>query len=97
MPLRLPFFLLAKVKESNVSYVCFPPTPQVPPSIKDHSGTALAVVNVRVGMPVTLECESNAVPPPVITWYKNGHMITESSNVKIIVGGQMLHIKTAEV
>ncbi|XP_060630493.2 hemicentin-1 isoform X1 [Anolis sagrei] len=72
-------------------------TVYVPPSIKDHGGTALAVVNVRIGMPVTLECESNAVPPPVITWYKNGHMITVSSNVGIIADGQMLHIKAAEV
>uniref|UniRef100_A0ABM5GDB4 Hemicentin-1 n=1 Tax=Pogona vitticeps TaxID=103695 RepID=A0ABM5GDB4_9SAUR len=72
-------------------------TVYVPPSIKDHSGTALAVVNVRVGMPVTLECESNAVPPPIITWYKNGHMITASPNVEIIADGQMLHIKATEV
>ncbi|XP_053098888.1 hemicentin-1 isoform X3 [Hemicordylus capensis] len=72
-------------------------TVYVPPSIKDHSGTALAVVNVRVGTPVTLECESNAIPPPVITWYKNGRMITMSSNIGVIADGQMLHIKTAEV
>lgn len=77
--------------------MCVSHPPQVPPSIKDHSGTALAVVNVRLGMPVTLECESNAVPPPVITWYKNGRMIIESSNVKIVAGGQMLHVKNAEV
>ncbi|XP_025019182.1 hemicentin-1 [Python bivittatus] len=72
-------------------------TVYVPPSIKGHSSTALAVVNVRVGMPVTLECESNAVPPPIITWYKNGRMITVSSKVGITAGGQTLHIKTAEV
>ncbi|KAH0618306.1 hypothetical protein JD844_017377 [Phrynosoma platyrhinos] len=72
-------------------------TVYVPPSIKDHGGTALAVVNVKVRMPVTLECESNAVPPPVITWYKNGHTITVSSKVGIIADGQMLHIKAAEV
>ncbi|KAM6456551.1 hemicentin-1 isoform 2-T2 [Liasis olivaceus] len=72
-------------------------TVYVPPSIKGHSSTALAVVNVRVGMPVTLECESNAVPPPIITWYKNGRMITVSSKVGIIADGQRLHIKTAEV
>lgn len=58
---------------------------------------ALAVVNVKMGKPVTLECESNAVPPPIITWYKNGRMITESSNVGIIADGQMLHIEMAEV
>ncbi|XP_077188775.1 hemicentin-1 isoform X2 [Paroedura picta] len=72
-------------------------TVYVPPSIKDHSGSVLSVVNVRVGMPVTLECESNAVPPPVITWYKNGRMVTASSNVGINADGQMLHIRSAEV
>lgn len=46
---------------------------------------------------MSLECESNAVPPPVITWYKNGRMITESTHVEVLAGGQMLHIKKAEV
>uniref|UniRef100_A0A8C3SMB3 Ig-like domain-containing protein n=1 Tax=Chelydra serpentina TaxID=8475 RepID=A0A8C3SMB3_CHESE len=68
----------------------------VPPNIKDHSGASLVVVTVRVGIPVTLECESNAVPPPVITWYKNGRMITESANIEILADGQMLQIKSAE-
>uniref|UniRef100_A0A8C6YM76 Hemicentin 1 n=1 Tax=Nothoprocta perdicaria TaxID=30464 RepID=A0A8C6YM76_NOTPE len=69
----------------------------VPPSIKDHSGTSLAVVNVRVGTPVILECESNAIPPPVITWYKNRRIISESANVEILADGQTLQIKSAEV
>ncbi|MGH0125472.1 UNVERIFIED_CONTAM: hypothetical protein FKN15_054569 [Acipenser sinensis] len=69
----------------------------VPPSIRDHSGDNPAVVSVRVGNSVTLECESNAVPPPSITWYKNGRMITESANVKVLADGQMLKIKGAEV
>ncbi|NWQ77372.1 HMCN1 protein, partial [Columbina picui] len=69
----------------------------VPPSIKDHSGTSATVLNVRVGAPVTLECESNAIPPPVITWYKNGRIISESANVQIFADGQTLGIKGAEV
>ncbi|NWX99119.1 HMCN1 protein, partial [Nothoprocta ornata] len=69
----------------------------VPPSIKDDSGTSLAVVNVRVGTPVILECESNAIPPPVITWYKNRRIISESANVEILADGQTLQIKSAEV
>ncbi|XP_074858282.1 hemicentin-1 isoform X3 [Carettochelys insculpta] len=72
-------------------------TVYVPPNIKAHSGASLAVVTVRVGVPVVLECESNAVPPPVITWYKNGRMITESVNIEILADGQMLQIKSAEV
>ncbi|NXL89730.1 HMCN1 protein, partial [Alectura lathami] len=69
----------------------------VPPSIKDHSGTSLTVLNVRVGTPVMLECESNAIPPPVITWYKNRRVISESANVEIVADGQTLRIKGAEV
>ncbi|XP_019355735.1 hemicentin-1 isoform X2 [Alligator mississippiensis] len=72
-------------------------TVYVPPSIKDHTGASFAVVNVRVGVLVALECESNAVPPPIITWYKNGRMITESENMEILGDGQMLQIKSAEV
>lgn len=55
------------------------------------------VVSVRVGYLVTLECESNAVPPPTITWYKNGRAVTESANLRILAEGQMLEIKGAEV
>lgn len=69
----------------------------MPPSIKDHGSESLSVVNVREGTSVSLECESNAVPPPVITWYKNGRMLTESTQREILADGQMLHITKAEV
>ncbi|XP_036128071.1 hemicentin-1 [Molossus molossus] len=72
-------------------------TVYVPPSIKDHGSESLSVVNVREGTSVSLECESNAVPPPVVTWYKNGRMITESTHVEILADGQMLRIQKAEV
>ncbi|XP_065792283.1 hemicentin-1 isoform X4 [Muntiacus reevesi] len=72
-------------------------TVYVPPSIKDHGSESLSVVNVREGTSVSLECESNAVPPPVITWYKNGRMLTESAQLEILADGQMLHITQAEV
>lgn len=69
----------------------------MPPSIKDQGSDSLSVVNVREGTPVSLACESNAVPPPVITWYKNGRMITESTHSEILADGQMLYIQKAEV
>ncbi|XP_012495412.1 PREDICTED: hemicentin-1-like, partial [Propithecus coquereli] len=72
-------------------------TVYVPPSIKDHGSESLSVVNVREGTSVSLECESNAVPPPVVTWYKNGRMIAESTHLEILADGQMLHIQKAEV
>lgn len=55
------------------------------------------VVNVLVGKSLTLECESNAVPPPTITWYKNGRVVIESANLRILAEGQKLEIKASEV
>uniref|UniRef100_A0A8D0P964 Hemicentin-1 n=1 Tax=Sus scrofa TaxID=9823 RepID=A0A8D0P964_PIG len=72
-------------------------TVYVPPSIKDHGSESLSVVTVREGTSVSLECESNAVPPPVVTWYKNGRRLTESTHLEILADGQMLHIRKAEV
>uniref|UniRef100_A0A665VTB7 Hemicentin-1 n=1 Tax=Echeneis naucrates TaxID=173247 RepID=A0A665VTB7_ECHNA len=69
----------------------------VPPSIRDSGGDYPVVVNVLVGKSVTLECESNAVPPPTITWYKNGRMVTESANLRILAEGRTLQIKSSEV
>ncbi|XP_033937393.1 hemicentin-1 [Pseudochaenichthys georgianus] len=69
----------------------------VPPSIRDSGGDSPVVVNVLVGKSVKLECESNAVPPPTITWYKNGRMVTETANLRIVAEGQMLEIKGSEV
>ncbi|KAM7409728.1 hypothetical protein PAMA_001291 [Pampus argenteus] len=69
----------------------------VPPSIRDSSGDSPVVVNVLVGKSVALACESNAVPPPTITWYKNGRVVTESDNLRILDEGQMLEIKGSEV
>ncbi|KAG7265214.1 LOW QUALITY PROTEIN: hypothetical protein CRUP_009101, partial [Coryphaenoides rupestris] len=69
----------------------------VPPSIRDANGESPVVVNVRVGKAVTLECESNAVPPPTVTWYKNGRAVTETANLQLLAQGQMLQVKGAEV
>uniref|UniRef100_A0A3Q2CT39 Hemicentin-1 n=1 Tax=Cyprinodon variegatus TaxID=28743 RepID=A0A3Q2CT39_CYPVA len=72
-------------------------TVYVPPSIRGSIGDLPVEVNIVVGKSVTLECESNAAPPPVITWYKNGRMVTETSDLQILSGGQMLQIKHSEL
>lgn len=55
------------------------------------------VVNTLVGKSLTLECETNAVPPPSITWYKNGRAVSGSANLRILEEGQRLEIKTTGV
>ncbi|XP_035996829.1 hemicentin-1 isoform X1 [Fundulus heteroclitus] len=72
-------------------------TVYVPPSIRGNSGDVPVEVNVLVGKSVTLECESNAIPPPIITWYKNGRVVAETTNLHILPGGQILQIKRSEV
>lgn len=69
----------------------------VPPSIRGNGGDYPDMVNVLIGKSVTLECESNAVPPPTIVWYKNGRVVTESANLRILAEGQILEIKNSEV
>uniref|UniRef100_A0A3Q3ALP3 Hemicentin 1 n=1 Tax=Kryptolebias marmoratus TaxID=37003 RepID=A0A3Q3ALP3_KRYMA len=68
-----------------------------PPSIRGNSRDSPVEVNVLVGKSVTLECESNAVPPPVITWFKNGRAVSESANLHILAEGQILEIKHSEL
>lgn len=55
------------------------------------------VVNTLVGKSLTLECETNAVPPPSITWYKNGRVVSGSASLRILEDGQRLEIKTTGV
>lgn len=71
--------------------------PAVPPSIRDSGGNSPVVISVRVGNSVTLECQSNAIPPPTITWYKNGRLVTETANLRLLADGQTLKIKGTEV
>ncbi|XP_064075126.1 vascular endothelial growth factor receptor 1 isoform X3 [Vanessa tameamea] len=36
-------------------------------------------------LPVMLSCQANAVPPPVITWHRNGDVLHNDSNIDIFV------------
>uniref|UniRef100_A0A8C3N479 Hemicentin-1 n=1 Tax=Geospiza parvula TaxID=87175 RepID=A0A8C3N479_GEOPR len=69
----------------------------LPPSIKAQGGASVTALTVRVGTPVTLDCESNAIPAPVITWYKNSRLLPDSAALEVLADGQTLRIKAAEV
>ncbi|XP_032884067.1 hemicentin-1 isoform X2 [Amblyraja radiata] len=72
-------------------------TVYVPPTIKDGPGDSPHSVSVRTGSTAMLECESNAVPPPIVTWFKNGRPVIQSSNIRILANGQTLEITNAEI
>lgn len=44
------------------------------------------VRDVILNNPLSLYCESNAVPPPTLTWYKDGRMLTSNDKVLILPG-----------
>ncbi|NXH90756.1 HMCN1 protein, partial [Edolisoma coerulescens] len=43
--------------------------------------------DVIVNNPLSLYCETNAVPPPVLTWFKDGHPLSSSDRVLVLPGG----------
>jgi len=43
-------------------------------------------VSVVVKNPVVLTCEASGMPPPAITWLKDGQLISMSSSVRVIAG-----------
>ncbi|XP_041428394.1 hemicentin-2 isoform X1 [Xenopus laevis] len=66
-------------------------TVYVPPSIKEPPmGKQEAVV--RLGDNLALQCESDAVPRPTITWYKNGQQLLGKEDIQIHDHGQRLEI-----
>lgn len=89
--------MLSRVVPPKRSPECGLPPSAVPPSIKAQGGAAVTALSVRAGSAVSLHCESNAIPAPVTTWYKNGRAIPASAALELLADGQTLHIKAAEV
>jgi hypothetical protein len=54
-----------------------------------RSGEAKDVI---INNPLSLHCETNAAPPPTLTWYKDGRPLTSSDRV-LILPGKHCHIK----
>ncbi|XP_018408468.1 PREDICTED: hemicentin-1 [Nanorana parkeri] len=69
----------------------------VPPTIIGGGRDSGTEVNIHIATSTLLECISNAVPPAVISWYKNGQMLLESTNYIILNEGQIIKIKNAQV
>ncbi|EGV99559.1 Hemicentin-1 [Cricetulus griseus] len=67
----------------------------VPPNIAgmDESQDFTVLRNRQV----TLECKSDAVPPPVIMWLKNGEQLQATPRVRILSGGRYLQINNADL
>ncbi|KAE8293962.1 Hemicentin-1 Fibulin-6 [Larimichthys crocea] len=67
----------------------------VPPNIAGES--TIQDLSVLQNRQVTLECKSDAVPPPTLTWLKDGQPFQASARVRILSGGRYLQINMAEL
>lgn len=75
----LPFFSLYSV----------PPNFSRPDGVADttsSSGFGGDVRDVILNNPISLYCETNAVPPPTLTWYKDGQVLTSNDKVLVLPG-----------
>ena len=57
----------------------------VPPVISPHPKE----YTIAVDKPVTLPCEADGLPPPAITWHKDGHAVVESVRQRILSSGAL--------
>uniref|UniRef100_A0A5G2Q6R4 Hemicentin-2 n=1 Tax=Sus scrofa TaxID=9823 RepID=A0A5G2Q6R4_PIG len=72
----------------------------IPPSISkdDPSGeVGVKEVKTKVNSTLTLDCESWAVPPPTISWYKDGRPVTPNQRVHILGEGRLLQIQPTQL
>ncbi|KAG9473293.1 hypothetical protein GDO78_019504 [Eleutherodactylus coqui] len=42
--------------------------------------------------PISLYCDTNAIPPPTLTWYKDGKPVSESNGTLVLLDGRILQI-----
>lgn len=66
-----------------------------PPHIK--SSGSPKEVTVLVNNVMELECEATGIPTPTLTWLKDGRPLLETSNQRLLRGGEVLRVASAQV
>lgn len=61
----------------------------VPPNIMGEEQN----VSVLISQAVELRCQSNAIPPPMLTWLKDGRPLLKKPGLSISEDGSVLKVK----
>ncbi|KAG8545857.1 hypothetical protein GDO81_020193, partial [Engystomops pustulosus] len=57
----------------------------------EGAGVKPLVIRATLGRPLDLECSATGHPPPVLSWLKDGLMVSEKEGLQIKDGGRTLH------
>lgn len=77
------------LKHFSFFFFSVPPNFNRPGGVGDATsspGFGGDVRDVILNNPISLYCETNAVPPPTLTWYKDGQPLTSNDKVLILPG-----------
>lgn len=80
---------LALSVQLSFSFYLVPPTFNRAGGVVDATaspGVRGDIRDVVLNNPIFLYCETNAVPPPTLTWYKDGQLLASSDKVLILPG-----------
>lgn len=61
----------------------------VPPNIKGEEANA----TVMLGRPVELHCQSDAIPPPTLSWRKDGRPLFRKPGLTVLADGSLLKVR----
>ncbi|XP_075295707.1 hemicentin-2 [Opisthocomus hoazin] len=61
---------------------------------EDQDGEVTEHRQAVLGQPTALYCDTNAIPPPRFTWYKDGELLSPSPGVQMLLGGRVLQLPT---
>ncbi|KAM5259263.1 hemicentin-2 isoform 1-T1 [Hipposideros larvatus] len=69
----------------------------VPPTFRQASSGPQDAFLVRAGDKAILSCETDSLPEPAVTWYKDGQPLVLAQRTQALQGGQRLEILDAQV
>ncbi|CAK6433530.1 unnamed protein product [Pipistrellus nathusii] len=69
----------------------------VPPTFRPALGGPQDRFSVRAGDKAVLSCETDSLPEPAVTWYKDGRPLVPAQRTQALQGGQKLAILDTQV
>ncbi|KAK2535167.1 Hmcn2 [Columba livia] len=63
---------------------------------EDQDGEVTEHRQAVLGQPTTLYCDTNAIPPPQFSWYKDGEPLAPGPRVLMLLGGRVLQLPAVQ-